>query len=126
MIQLELKWAILLYSVVLGAISFLIWAYTALRINRPLRFLGKQFLWRCSFCGYVYLDEWADRLSRCPRCGSFSAAEDKAGRAGRARLAPSEKPATETIQREEERGSPRKNPSHRKRPHQRRRGPRKR
>ena len=125
MIPLELTWAIVLYSAVLGALILAIWIYTAWRIYRPQRLLGKQFLWRCPFCGYVYLDEHGEALSQCPRCGSLCAADDKAGPDARARAAPAPAPASVagTASRSSE---PRKNASLRKRPHQRRKGPRKR
>ncbi len=119
MIELELRWAIMLYTVAVGALAAAIWLYTELRVRRPQRALGQQFLWRCTFCGYLYLDEQDDQLSQCPQCTSFNAADDPKARVvvptrGKKQKAP---PHPEPEE-------PRRNSSHRKRPHQRRRGPR--
>ena len=119
MIELDLRWALLLYTAVVAAVILGIWIYTEFTVYRPQRFLGKQYLWRCTFCGYSYLDDRDDTLSQCPRCGSYNAAEDR-----HARLVPPPKKMA-TVTTVEEPSPPRKNPSLRKRPHQRRRGPRK-
>ncbi|MBI4558041.1 MAG: hypothetical protein HY706_10715 [Candidatus Hydrogenedentes bacterium] len=119
MIPLELPHALILYSSLLGVLILGIWIYTEIAVHRYQRVLGKQDLWRCIFCGYSYLDEEAETLSQCPRCHNFNSVEDKNARAiplDSARTEPEPEPAHEL----------RRNPSHRKRPHQRRRGPRKR
>jgi hypothetical protein len=116
MIEIELKWALVLYSLILGAIGVFIWFYTELSVRRPQQYLGKQFLWRCTFCGYTYLDESVDRISKCPRCESFVAATD-----AQARFVPVDAPAEPAPLFDSGR-----NTSRRKRPHQRRRGPRRR
>lgn len=117
MIEIELKWALVLYSGVLGAIVLFIWVYTELTVRRPQRYFGQQFLWRCTFCGYTYLDESGQQYSTCPRCESIVAAND-----AHARVVPVQsEPAAE-----ESGGPPGRNTSRRKRPHQRRRGPRRR
>ncbi|MDZ4858260.1 MAG: hypothetical protein SGI88_04700 [Candidatus Hydrogenedentes bacterium] len=116
MIPLELKWALLLYTGVIAVIALVIWVYTELTVRRPHRYLGQQFLWRCTFCGYTYLDESSSELSKCPRCESLVASTD-----ANARLAPATPPGQ--IESAEDAG---KNTSRRKRPHQRRRGPRRR
>lgn len=122
MIALELKYALALYSSIIGLMALFIWVYTEIAVRRPHRFLGKQYLWRCIFCGYTYLDEAGDELSQCPRCESFNAASDK-----NARFVPvkgvADSPSRRDLTAVE---SPTRNPSRRKRPHQRRRGPRKR
>ena len=115
MIEIELKWALVLYSGILAAIGLFIWSYTELSVRRPQQYLGKQFLWRCSFCGYTYLDETDEKLSKCPRCESFVAATDS-----QARFVPVDAPVPVN---EHDSG---RNTSRQKRPHQRRRGPRRR
>jgi len=117
MIEIELKWALVLYSAVLGAIGLFIWSYTELAVHRPHQYLGKQFLWRCTYCGYSYLDESGGELSRCPRCDSYVAATD-----ARARLVP----ADPNVPEHDTEPGPGRNASRRKRHHQRRRGPRRR
>ena len=117
MIEISLTQALAIYSAVLGLTVTGIWLYTELSVRRPQRLLGHQFLWRCSFCGCTYLDEDAQRLSKCPRCNSFNAVDEATGRNNwpvpESKL---EMPDVEA----------RRNTSRRKRHHQRRRGPRRR
>lgn len=122
MIQITLRNALAFYSATLCLIVFLIWLFTEITVRRPHRVLGKQFLWRCVFCGYSYLDEEAEQLSQCPRCGSFNSTEDKHARVVQDRP-PEQGPDEEQWQ---EAQKSRRNPSRRKSPHKKRRGPRKR
>lgn len=118
MIQISLTAALILYTAFLGFVALAIWIYTELTVRHSYRVLEKQFLWRCVFCGYIYLDEAAEILSHCPRCGSYTSVEDKHAR------------YVETAVNQEETkldpDRPSRDSSHRKRPHQRRRGPRRR
>jgi DNA-directed RNA polymerase subunit RPC12/RpoP len=116
MIQISLTQALAVYTIALGAIVLAIWIYTEVVTRQSHRRLGTQFFWRCVFCGYSYLDEDAEEVSRCPRCDSFVAASDR-----HAREIQSRKKTAETFEHGEK---PLHNPSRRKRPHQRRRGPR--
>lgn len=77
MIEIQLTTALALYSGLIGVLAVGIWAYTELSVTRPQQRLGQQFLWRCMICGCTYLDEKADRLSECPRCGSLNSVGDK-------------------------------------------------
>ncbi len=122
MIELTLRDALIFYSLVLFVLIAGIWLYTELTVRRYHRFLGKQYLWRCVFCGFVYLDERAERVSKCPRCGSFNSTSDKGAREVRDH----DKIARRTDERQDDASqhTTRRNPSRRKRPHQRRRGPR--
>ncbi len=117
MIAISLKAALILYSSVIGLLALSIWVYSEVTVRRSYRRLEKQFLWRCVFCGYIYLDEGAEHVSKCPRCESYNSTQDKLARYVKS---PSPKPI-EVVEEEEHR-----NTSHRKRPHQRHRGPRKR
>ena len=120
MIELQLTNALALYSILLGALVAAIWVYTEFSVRRTHRVLEKQHLWRCVFCGYIYLDEGAGHVSECPRCNSFNSADDRHARFVRSKRAHSgaeDQAATE---------EPSRNTSHRKRPHQKTRGPRKR
>jgi hypothetical protein len=113
-IEISLTQALILYSVLLGGLAMGIWLYTELSVRRPQRKLGRQFLWKCAFCGCTYLDEQAERVSQCPRCENFSTAAEAA-----------QAPSARALEREPERG-PAQGTSGRKRKHQRRRGPRRR
>lgn len=121
MIEIELKWALALYAGVVGVLITFIWIYTEITVWRPYRYLGQQFLWHCTFCGFTYLDEDSEAVSQCPRCASYNAATDR-----NARLAPSSPLARAPDTAVQSAQDSRRNPSRRKRPHQRRRGPRKR
>jgi len=121
MIQIALTHALALYSAILGLLITAIWVYTELTVRRHHRFLEKQFLWRCVFCGYTYLDESAEKVSQCPRCASFNSLDDK-----HARFVPVRVSTHDSLGQPTEHEPTRRNPSHRKRPHQRHRGPRKR
>lgn len=118
MIQISLTTALGVYSVVLFILFFGIWIYTEVAVRYVHRRLAKQYLWRCVFCGYAYLDEQAEKLSLCPRCNSYNSVEDKFAREIPLPFAIEEKPDNNLEDR--------KNSSHRKRPRQKRRGPRRR
>ncbi len=118
MIQLEIGDALILYSGVLFVMAAGIWLYTEISAWRSHQTLGKQYLWRCVFCGFSYLDEEADTLSKCPRCESLNSASDKHARVVRVRGGTVDAPEPTTT--------PRRNTSKRRHPTQRRRGPRKR
>ncbi len=120
MIPISLQHALALYTIVLGVVIVVIWLYAELTVRRPQRFLAKQFLWRCVFCGYMYLDEGAESISECPRCGSLNALEDKHARFVKPRAAAS------PVEEDDLTAKARRNPSRRKRPQQKRRGPRRR
>jgi hypothetical protein len=79
MIEIQLTTALAIYSLLLAALGIAIWIYTELSVTRPQQFLGKQFLWRCTFCACTYLDESANPISQCPRCLSYNSAADNAG-----------------------------------------------
>ncbi|HOE67689.1 MAG TPA: hypothetical protein PLO62_14315 [Candidatus Hydrogenedentes bacterium] len=122
MIQIELASAVLMYSAILLTIVAGIWAYTEFSVRRERRFLEKQYHWRCVFCGFTYLDESGDPVSQCPRCRSYNSVEDERAREVRpiaVSIAAEKSPAPSGEEL-------RRNPSRRKRPHQRRRGPRRR
>ncbi len=118
MIDIELTNAIVLYAMLIAALIGGIWLYTELSVRRTRKYLGQQFLWRCVYCGFSYLDEHAADLSQCPRCHSYNSIEGKAAQGHE----PS--PAKDTAKKDEE--GPRRNPSRGKRKGQRSRGPRRR
>lgn len=116
MIQIELPTAITIYSAVLGLLIAGIWIYTEIFVRRPHRYLGKQFLWRCTYCAFIYLDEGAQQVSKCPQCESFNSVGERAVPAG-------SQHTSNHAYHEHTKGP---NTSRRKRHHQRRRGPRRR
>lgn len=120
MIEISLPAALIIYSAAIVAGALAIWVYTEITTRRAYLVLEKQYLWRCSYCSYVYLDQDAIRHSSCPQCGAINALEDKG-----ARYIPAPKALAAQEEQREARES-RRNPSRGKRPGARRRGPRKR
>ena len=76
MIEISLYTALALYGglLVFGAVG--IYLYTEVKSQRVHKVLESQNLWRCSICGYTYLDEKADLFSTCPRCNSINRIDD--------------------------------------------------
>ncbi|HDP35342.1 MAG TPA: hypothetical protein ENN29_09565 [Candidatus Hydrogenedentes bacterium] len=123
MIQIGLNTAIIIYGSVIVIGAVLLYFISELRAARVYRVLEKQFLWRCPFCGFLYLDETAGDISQCPRCESFNSgreAQDRAVIAARQQRLPTPPEPTGIGD-----DAPRRNPSRRKR-HGSRRGPRRR
>ena len=123
MIQIGLTTALLIYGsiIVIGAVF--LYFISELRATQVYRVLEKQFLWRCAFCGFLYLDENAGDLSQCPRCQSFNSGKDAQDKAVvHARYTPPQETAKTP---DDDTEDPRRNPSRRKR-HGGKRGPRRR
>jgi len=121
MIPITLSQALAIYGGLLLFLAVAVWWYTETTTRTRYRALQQQFLWRCVFCGYTYLDETAEDISKCPRCKSLNALADK-----RARFAASHYKDQSKVRPITPDNDMRRNPSLRKRPHQRRRGPRRR
>lgn len=127
MIQITFSSAVLVYGAVIIAGFMFLYIFSELRARHVYRVLERQFLWRCSFCSFLYLDEDAATLSQCPRCGSYNTIADGQDRAvglSRRHLVAAE--AELTARENEDEDSPRRNSARRKRPGQTRRGPRRR
>jgi phage FluMu protein Com len=121
MIQISITQALVIYSMLLVGAGIVVWVMAETTVRRYHRILGKQDLWRCFFCGYSYLDESGEPISKCPRCESFNTLDDR-----EAKIHVGGMIEYEDVPNAEQLQSARRNPSHRKRPHQRRRGPRRR
>lgn len=119
MVEISLTSALALYSALVLAGMFFIWLYTEVRTHHVYEVLEKQYLWRCVFCTFTYLDEAAEKISRCPRCHSLNSVEDVHSKF--VRLKNFAEPALA-----EETEDPRRNPSRKKRPGAKQRGPRRR
>ncbi|MCL4219164.1 MAG: hypothetical protein KJ052_19455 [Candidatus Hydrogenedentes bacterium] len=76
MIEILLTTGLALYSSLLFGIAFVIWITTEISVQRSRHFLEKQYMWRCGICGYIYLDDSGESISRCPRCESYNSAAD--------------------------------------------------
>lgn len=120
MIEISLPAALVVYSAIIVIGAFAIWFYTEVTTRRAYLVLEKQYLWRCIFCSYVYLDQDAVKHSQCPQCHAINSLED----AGARYIPASKRALAETVPLEKQ--ETRRNPSRGKRPGARRRGPRRR
>lgn len=120
MIEISLPAALILYSAIIVAGAFAIWLQTEVVTRKAYLVLEKQYLWRCTFCSYIYLDADAVRHSTCPQCHCINALDDK-----QARYIPTAK-SLQVVEEVGEGQVSRRNPSRGKRPGAKRRGPRKR
>ncbi len=80
MINITVTQALAFYSAILALLVVGMWVYTEVNVRRPQRGLGKQFLWRCTICGFSYLDDKAEDMSECPQCATILHASDKGAR----------------------------------------------
>lgn len=120
MIEISLTAALGLYGLLIMSGALAIWIYTEVANIQTQKVLGKQNLWRCVYCSFSWLDDALEPISTCPRCGSLNHASDPAAKpAGPVAImeSPGEDDSAE---------KPRRNPSRRKRPGARSRGPRRR
>lgn len=76
MIEISLYTALALYGGVVLAGAIAVWVYTERTARRVQRILGSQYVWRCTYCAYTYLDEQAVDTSTCPRCHSIIRIDD--------------------------------------------------
>ena len=122
MIEIPLGTALIIYSTILLSVAFAVWLYTELSTHRAYRALEQQYLWRCVFCSYTYLDEKARAMSRCPRCSSYNTVGDD----GAKFVAPAKVGPSDTTESDDQIAGPRRNPSKGRRGGAKRRGPRRR
>jgi DNA-directed RNA polymerase subunit RPC12/RpoP len=120
MIEISLTTAILLYLAALAVLAAAIYVYTLLSAGRVYRSLENQYVWKCYYCAYTYLDAHAEQLSQCPRCGSYNVLGEESMASTRSEEGGPEKETELSTAR------PRRNPSHRKHSHRPHRGPRRR
>ncbi len=112
MIEISITGAFIIYSFIIALSGIILWGLSEVGTRRIYTAFKNQNVWECKYCAFVYLDTEAEEISQCPRCYSYN-------------VNPS---ISNTIreEKEEENIEPRRNPSHKKHPHARHRGPRKR
>lgn len=93
MIVITLYQFVLIYAGVLLLSAAGLWLWTELRLHRRREELGRQFRWRCAFCGFVYLDDASDRHSECPQCHSINMPEGLAVELPRGQEGPRRNPS---------------------------------
>lgn len=115
MIEISITGAFIVYSFVLAIVAVILWYLSEINVRKIYTAFKEQNVWRCDYCAFVYLDTVAEEVSQCPRCYSYNVAKVKQ--------------KEEVTQREtlpEDEKEKRRNPSHKKNPHARHRGPRRR
>jgi len=120
MIQISLTAALVIYSAVIVAGALGMWLYMEITTRRAYLILEKQYLWRCVFCSYTYLDAEAVKHSKCPQCQAINSMDDPRARFVRQPGGQREETAAEARQ------ETRHNPSKGKKKGARHRGPRRR
>ncbi|MGE5197020.1 MAG: hypothetical protein ACM3IL_00740 [Deltaproteobacteria bacterium] len=71
MINLDFSAAVAVYVLLFLAIVFLIWMFTKKQKDKDLS-LDPRFIWFCSVCTYTYVNTKEEKISICPRCGSYN------------------------------------------------------
>lgn len=119
MIEISVTWAFIIFSFVILLVSAVLWYFSELNVRKIYNFYKEQYVWKCAYCAFVYLDADSEEISQCPRCSSYNVAYQEAGSAWRPEKGSG---SNESMIKEIRR----KNPSRRKNPHARHRGPRRR
>ncbi len=71
MINLNFYLAVSLYLSVFLTIVLISWLFTRKQKYKELS-LDPELIWYCSVCTYTYINTKEDRISACPRCGSYN------------------------------------------------------
>lgn len=74
MIKIEFSLAITLYLILTVCVALLTLVFKDRRESKQFS-SEKNFLWQCSICTYVYVDSKHNKISQCPRCGSYNKKE---------------------------------------------------
>ncbi|OGX45176.1 MAG: hypothetical protein A3G38_04710 [Omnitrophica WOR_2 bacterium RIFCSPLOWO2_12_FULL_51_8] len=74
MISIDFSLTVALFTAVsLGAL-LVIWVFSRKQKDKELS-LNPAFIWFCSVCTYNYVNTKEDKISVCPRCGSYNKKE---------------------------------------------------
>ncbi len=60
----------ILMALALGAL-LITWVFNKKQKDKELN-LNPKFIWFCSVCTYNYINTKEERISLCPRCGSYN------------------------------------------------------
>ncbi len=111
MIEISITEAFVIYSFIIAISGIVLWGLSELGARRIYTEFKSQNVWECNYCAFVYLDTEAEEISLCPRCHSYNVVSNI---------------PIQQKQEELQNSEPRRNPSHKKHPHARHRGPRRR
>ncbi len=74
MIKIDFSLAAALYLILTTCLVLLLILFE--NRKEPKQFSSdRNFLWQCAICTYVYVDSRHNKISQCPRCGSYSKKE---------------------------------------------------
>ena len=71
MINLDFSLAISIYIFIFVDIALVFWLFDKQQKDKEL-FLDHKFIWHCSVCTYTYINTKEEKISACPRCGSYN------------------------------------------------------
>ena len=71
MINIDFSLAIALYLLLGIGIIVLFWVAGRKGKSRDLS-LDPRFIWFCTVCTYTYINTREEKISVCPRCGSYN------------------------------------------------------
>lgn len=71
MINLDFSLAIALYTVFVLVAVLSVWMFNK-KEKKKDQTLDPRFIWFCSVCTYTYINTKQDKISTCPRCGSYN------------------------------------------------------
>lgn len=114
MIEISITEAFIFYSFIIAISGIILWSLSEFNTRKIYTVFKNQNVWKCNYCAFVYLDTEAEEISQCPRCYSYNV------------MSSNDKVIQQSNDKNELEEEPRRNPSHKKRPHTRYRGPRKR
>ncbi|HOV32824.1 MAG TPA: hypothetical protein PLX23_05620 [Candidatus Hydrogenedens sp.] len=114
MIEISITEAFIFYSFIIAISGVILWGMSEFNTRKIYTVFKNQNVWKCNYCAFVYLDTEAEEISQCPRCYSYNVIPSK------------NKTAQQSENSNGLKTEPRRNPSHKKHPHARYRGPRRR
>ncbi len=117
MIEISVTWAFIIFSFVILLAIIVLWYLSELNARKIYSFYKEQYVWKCAYCSFVYLDADSEEISQCPRCNSYNVAYQSANNIFEPKQIVTENSSGEVR---------RRNPSRKKNPHAKHRGPRKR
>jgi len=70
-INLDFSFAVAFYVIVVLGVIFALWIIARKEKDKDLS-LDPKYIWFCSVCTYTYINTREEKISTCPRCGSYN------------------------------------------------------
>jgi predicted Zn-ribbon and HTH transcriptional regulator len=71
MISIDFSLAVAMFSALILAGVLAAWIFARRGKDKDLT-VDPKFIWFCSVCTYTYINTKEERISVCPRCGSYN------------------------------------------------------